>query len=380
MSAASASVTANTTKMLRAICEQKIRAREIPVEQHFLDASSTGPTDPKNFLSTLVAVVHPKGIESPAHIRAGFATDDIPVDALQKLNIVGKAVTLEHGTWNDDEHRWSVRPRTAGHITDSAVDDDGRLLVTYKLHNNRWGRIAYDRIRNGTYTDVSSLLFILPREENTFDYDCNSIALCAAGRHPETHTLAMCSHVNPEEHILVDPSISGVNATTRKLVYELFPEETTSGEGVSDSTETAAETETETETKTETETETEVEEGEEGALSPSTTEVPDQTMDDPPEPVAGVDTMETELAMNALPEPTTAPAPELVAPEPVSVPAPQKVLQDYGARFAQMVTDATVAAAPMPVGPSVGQMAVPVSTYPVNVRWRGERARRNCVW
>jgi len=373
MSAANPQMDANTVKMLRAICQQKIRAREIPVEQRFLDATSSAPTDPKNFLSTLVAVVHPKGIESPAHIREGFATDDIPVEALQKLNIVGKAVTLEHGTWNDDEHRWSVRPRTAGHITDSVVDDDGRLLVTYKLHNNRWGRIAYDRIRSGTYTDVSSLLFILPQGENAYDYDCNSIALCAAGRHPETHTLAMCSHVNPEEHILVDPTISGANATTRKMVYGLFPEEAAATDASA-----AAEAETEAQ-ETEAEVEMEVEEEAQADQEAAPTAIADTPaqVGDPVEAVDGAVTPEADVGAQAgmeatieVPlEPATTPMAEPAVAKVESAPEPTRTLRDYGAKFSQLVSSVATSAPSLSVEPSAGQMAIPVSTYMIDVVW-----------
>lgn len=194
---------------------------DIPVESLYLEDRAG-----KTTIADATCVVHPEGVESHSLIKN--RRDDVPVSDLGNFNLVGKPVTFDHGVW-DHELNWKRKPVVVGHVVGKRMDENGRLLAHFVLHDNSAGRIAHANIINRQLTDVSPMFFSKPRDERgATDYHCNHLALCNEGRRPGTYILALRSKIGSGsdgavKHMrLKNPNVVNASDSARHATDVLF--------------------------------------------------------------------------------------------------------------------------------------------------------------
>jgi hypothetical protein len=210
--------------------ERMFSAYDIPVDAGLM-AKSSGRTT----IADATCVVHPKGVKSYSLTRS--LRDDVHVNDLGNFNIVGKPVTFGHGEWGGD--KWVRMPAVVGHVVGKRMDEAGRLLAHFVLHDTPAGRIAHAHIINRQLTDVSPMFFSKLRAdastqrgdetgESQIDYHCNHLALCDEGRRPGTYILALRSKIGSGadgavKHMrLKNPDVINATESSRHATDVLF--------------------------------------------------------------------------------------------------------------------------------------------------------------
>lgn len=183
-------------------------------------------SDANSTIAEMVAVAHPEAVADQSQIRSGL--DDVPLESLRNMNLKGKPVTLDHGDFDIKKQQWIRKPKVVGHVIDTKLDEDGRLLAYFVLHRSNPGFVAESEVWNRIKVDVSPMFFIgaRPNKDGKLEmqYHCNHLSLTPEGRRYGTHILAARSAVrkNAEHMRLKDQTILNTNKTTRKAADVLF--------------------------------------------------------------------------------------------------------------------------------------------------------------